>query len=459
MKILLKISALTSALILFAVNLPIYQAQAAEPAEKAHADHQEGEESADAHDDHAKAEDSHAEHGDAEEEGGHDEHGHGEHEEQAEPAKGPNNGRLLRDGDITLELAIFEDGVPPEYRAWVTRAGKAIAPDAAQLQVALTRLGDVKNIIPFQVERNYLRGTVEVTEPHSFTVEVKLSLDGTPNIWKFDSFEGRTQISAAAALAAGMNTAIVGASNIGETRRLFGQVTLDPDRSATVRARFAGLVREVYVNTGDVVSKGQVLASVESNDSLRSYSVSAPIAGTLMARMTNVGDVAGAEPLFEISDTTNVLVEIRAFGRDAQLLAPGADVVVNDRISDARFSAKIARVLPKLDPVTRATIALARLAAPSASLRPGTAVSVDVGVAKKAVALSVDVRALQRFRDWDVVFIQVGDQYEIRPLKLGQRDSRFAEVLSGINAGDRYVVEQSFLVKADIEKSGASHDH
>jgi membrane fusion protein, heavy metal efflux system len=225
-----------------------------------------------------------------------------------------------------------------------------------------------------------------------------------------------------------------------------------------VRARFVGLVREVYVNTGDVVSKGQVLASVESNDSLRSYTVSAPIAGTVMARMTNVGDVAGTEPLFEISDTTHVLVEIRAFGRDAQLLAPGADVVVNDRLSDARFGAKIARVLPKLDPLTRATIALAQLA-PSASLRPGTAVSVEVGMAKKAAVLSVDVRAIQRFRDWDVVFIQVGEEYEIRPLELGQRDSRFAEVLSGINAGDRYVVEQSFLVKADIEKSGASHDH
>ena len=445
MKTLLKLSALSSALVLFTINLPIYQVHAAtaEATEKAHADHEESEGGHDAHDHHA------------DEEGG-----HGGHEDAAaEPVKGPNNGRLLVIGDITLELAIFEDGVPPEYRAWVTRAGKAIAPSAAQLDVALTRLGGVKSAIPFKAEGNFLRSTVEVTEPHSFQVDVKLSLDGKPSSWNFDSFEGRTQISAAAANASGMSTAVVGPSAIGETRTLFGQVTLDPDRSAEVRARFTGLVREVNVNTGDVVRKGQVLASVESNDSLRSYSISAPMAGTVMARMTNVGDVAGSEPLFEISDTTNVLVEIRAFGRDAQLLAPGCDVVVNDRISEARFGAKIARVLPKLDPVTRATIALARLAAPSASLRPGTAVSVDVGLSKKTAALSVDVRAIQRFRDWDVVFIQVGDQYEIRPLELGQRDSRFAEVLSGINVGDRYVVEQSFLVKADIEKSGASHDH
>jgi membrane fusion protein, heavy metal efflux system len=420
----------------------------------------------------AKAEDDHShtekEHAHTESEhaqddhDAHDEHGHGEHDEHEaapEPAKGPNNGRLLVNGDVTLELAIFEDGVPPEYRAWVTRAGKAVTPSSANLSVQLTRLGNIVDTIPFVVQGSFLRGTQEVTEPHSFKVDVNLSVDGKANTWKFDSFEGRTKIAAASAKTSGISTAIVGTAQIGESRTLFGQVLLDPDRTAKVRARFAGLVQAVRVNTGDVVSKGQVLASIESNDSLRSYTVSAPIAGTIMARMTNVGDVAGSEPLFEISDTTNVLVEIRAFGRDAQLLTPGSDVIVSDRISATRFGAKIARVLPKLDPITRATVALARLSAPSASLRPGAALSVDVSMAKQNVPLAVDVRAIQRFRDWDVVFIQVGDEYEIRPLQLGQRDSRFAQVLSGINAGDRYVVEQSFLVKADIEKSGASHDH
>jgi membrane fusion protein, heavy metal efflux system len=57
------------------------------------------------------------------------------------------------------------------------------------------------------------------------------------------------------------------------------------------------------------------------------------------------------------------------------------------------------------------------------------------------------------------VFVRVGDTYEIRPLELGKRDASQVEVLSGLKAGDRVVVEQSYVVKADIEKSGASHDH
>ena len=73
--------------------------------------------------------------------------------------------------------------------------------------------------------------------------------------------------------------------------------------------------------------------------------------------------------------------------------------------------------------------------------------------------LLVENRALQGFRDWQVVFIKVGNVYEIRPLELGRSDGHFTEVLSGLNIGDTYVVENSYLLKADLEKSGASHDH
>ena len=44
-------------------------------------------------------------------------------------------------------------------------------------------------------------------------------------------------------------------------------------------------------------------------------------------------------------------------------------------------------------------------------------------------------------------------------LELGDRDGEYAEVLGGLKTGSRYVTEQSFLIRQDIEKSGASHDH
>jgi membrane fusion protein, heavy metal efflux system len=58
-----------------------------------------------------------------------------------------------------------------------------------------------------------------------------------------------------------------------------------------------------------------------------------------------------------------------------------------------------------------------------------------------------------------VVYARFGDTYEVRMLELGRKGSEYTEVLSGIEPGTPYVTKGSFLVRADIEKSGASHDH
>ena len=44
-------------------------------------------------------------------------------------------------------------------------------------------------------------------------------------------------------------------------------------------------------------------------------------------------------------------------------------------------------------------------------------------------------------------------------LELGRKDHEWTEVLGGLAAGETYVTDNSFLVKADVEKTGASHDH
>jgi membrane fusion protein, heavy metal efflux system len=80
-------------------------------------------------------------------------------------------------------------------------------------------------------------------------------------------------------------------------------------------------------------------------------------------------------------------------------------------------------------------------------------------VAQREAPLAVKTSALQPFRDFTVVFEQIGDTYEVRMLELGERHGEWAEVLGGLEPGARYVVENSYLLKADVEKSGASHDH
>ena len=86
-------------------------------------------------------------------------------------------------------------------------------------------------------------------------------------------------------------------------------------------------------------------------------------------------------------------------------------------------------------------------------------VTVELTQASRQVPLVVSVDAIQTIRDWSVVFIKVGNQYEARPLEMGENDGTLVEVLSGLEPGDEYVHKNSFAVKAEIGKSAATHDH
>jgi len=387
--------------------------------------------------------------------------GHGdEHAQaQAEVVKGEHNGRLLSQGAYRVELAIFEDGIPPEYRAWLYHDGKALPPTAGQLSVVLKRLGNITDTHAFTPQDDFLRGSAEVYEPHSFDVEVTAQLDGKTLRWRFPSYEGRTTIAADIAEQAGIVVAPAQPGTIRDEHEVQGLLTPIEGRHARVVARFAGPVQSVAVGVGDAVKAGQTLATVESNVSLSSYAIVAPLSGIVLARNASVGDLAGERPLFEVADLSKLWVDLHLFGADGQHLRPGVPVQVV-RLSDNRtIATTLDRVLPGTATASQSTVARATIDNTDGRWQPGAAVRARVTVAEDRVALVVPLAALQRFRDWDVVFIRDGDDYEIRPLQLGRRDGVNVEVLGGLKAGDPVVVEQSYLVKADIEKSGASHDH
>jgi len=378
---------------------------------------------------------------------------------QAKIEKGPHNGRLLRDGNLAVELAIFEDGIPPEYRAWLYRDGQLLPPSAGQLQVVLQRLGKVTDTHAFTAQDDFLRGTAEVYEPHSFAVEVTAQIDGKALHWQFDSYEGRTTIAAAIASQSGIRVLPASPGIIRDEHEVQGLLTLVEGRYARVMARFPGPIRAVSVAVGDTVKAGQPLATVESNVSLSNYVVASPLSGTVLARNANIGELAGDQPLFEIADLSTLWVDLHVFGSDATHIAAGAAVVVTRLSDDLNIATRIDRVLPSTATASQSTVARATLHNDDGHWRPGTAVRARITVSEERVALAVPLAALQRFRDWDVVFVRDGDDYEIRPLQLGRRDGVNVEVLDGLKPGDPVVVEQSYLVKADIEKSGASHDH
>jgi cobalt-zinc-cadmium efflux system membrane fusion protein len=80
-------------------------------------------------------------------------------------------------------------------------------------------------------------------------------------------------------------------------------------------------------------------------------------------------------------------------------------------------------------------------------------------IAKIDVAVRVKAIAVQEFNGKPSVFIKSGNVFEVRPVKLGAKNSEWVEVLEGRSPNSEYVTLNSYVIKADILKSGASHSH
>lgn len=375
-----------------------------------------------------------------------------------EAAMGPNGGRLLESGSFTLELAIFEAGVPPEFHAWARADGRPVDPRDVELTVELARLGGDVDRIEFSPEGDFLRGTGEVREPHSFDVTVVARHAGREHRFEYESYEGRTMIVADVARAAGIGTSVAGPGTISDELVLYGTIAPDATRVRAVHARFPGVIRSVSRDIGDTVRSGDALATIESNESLQTYTVAAPSGGIVTARHAAPGEQTDAEALFAIADFSSVWAELDVFARDRPRVTTGLPVAISTD-AGAAAAGSIDYLAPIGDRASQSVVARVVLDNADGRWTPGQFVEGRVTIGTTPVELVVPLSALQRFRDFDVVFAQVGDTYEVRMLELGRRDASYVEVLDGLAPGTVFVSENSYLIKADIEKSGASHDH
>ncbi|MES1945303.1 cation efflux system protein [Salinisphaera sp. PC39] len=373
-------------------------------------------------------------------------------------ATGAHGGRLLEDGAFRLELALVEAGLPPEFRAWAWHNGKPLDPAEVDLTVRLERLGGRTDEIGFEPVGDFLRGRRTVSEPHSFDVVVRAGYGGRSHTWRYASHEGRTRIPDPIAQEAGLATATVGPATLRRTLTLSGRVRPDPDRVARVAARYAGTVRDVNVGLFERVEAGTPLATVVARDSLRPTTLRAPFAGTVIERHAAVGDLAGEAPLFVIADLGTVWITLDAFARDLRDIEAGQAVTVHDLDGGTLAHGRIARIAPTSGPRQNVHLRVP-VANDDDRLRPGQFVHGEVTIGERRVERAVARSALQRFRGFDVVYARFGDTYEVRMLTLGMRGATHVEVLDGIAAGTEYVTGNSFLIRADLEKSGVSHSH
>ncbi len=266
-------------------------------------------------------------------------------------------------------------------------------------------------------------------------------------------------ISADTARASGIVIAVAGPAAIRETLTLYGAVKPNAEREQQLRARYPGVVRSVAKRPGEAVARGETLVTVEANESLQTYAIKSPIAGSILERHVNAGESVGSDTvLVKVADLTTVWAEFAVFARDLGRVRAGLPVQVDGSDGTQATDTTIAYVASAGDAGSQSVVARAVLDNAGGRWIPGQFAAAAVVIARVDAAVAVAPSALQVIGGKTVVFVQTARGFEARPVKTGKRSRQAVEILEGLRAGERYAAANSYLIKADLLKGEAEED-
>lgn len=225
-----------------------------------------------------------------------------------------------------------------------------------------------------------------------------------------------------------------------------------------LQARNAMLEDEIAVQRAQ--QKLQALGGTLTSGNLTRYEIRAPIDGIVTDKQVAAGQVVKEDAsIFVVADLASVWAEMTVYARDINAVKLGQQVTVRSSALNAEATGTLTYVGSLVGADSRTATARVVLPNPDGVWRPGVPVDIELVADEVEVPLAVSVEGLQHLRDWTLVFARYGDDFEARPLELGRADQRYVEVLDGLLPGERYAAQNSFLIKAELGKAGASHDH
>lgn len=268
------------------------------------------------------------------------------------------------------------------------------------------------------------------------------------------------ELSAEARVASGIEVESAAARTIRVTLDLPGEVVPNADRLAHIVPRFPGIAREVRKGLGDPVQEGETLAIIEGNQSMATYEVRSLISGTVIEKHVTLGEfVRDDQDIYVVADLSTVWVNIAIYARDVHRTRRGQRVTVAAVGEGPTADGRIDYIGSVVGESTRAATARVVLDNAEQRWRPGTFVTARIAIAEQPARVAVPDRAIQRLEGRDCLFVEEGDGFLAKPVSLGATDGEWIEVLSGIEPGERVVVRGGFILKSELQKSEAGHEH
>ena len=235
---------------------------------------------------------------------------------------------------------------------------------------------------------------------------------------------------------------------------LTGEIVIDPDRLAHVVPRFPGVVKEVRKKIRGKVGKGEVIAIIESNESLAPYEVKSLIDGAVIEMHMTQGElIEGGEHSVIVADLSYVWVNLNVYQKDLLYVREGQPVLISagPGIPDAR--GKVSYLAPVVDKHTRTATARVILPNPDGRWKPGLFVKARLTTGTIDVGILVPKTAIETMEDRPVVFVKTEKGFKPQTVVLGRFNETHVEITGGLQPGQLYVAKNGFVIKAEMAKS------
>ncbi|CAM9210504.1 MULTISPECIES: efflux RND transporter periplasmic adaptor subunit [Acinetobacter] len=197
------------------------------------------------------------------------------------------------------------------------------------------------------------------------------------------------------------------------------------------------------------------------------FVIRAPIPGMISQKDIVVGEnVQLADQLFVIENLKDLWLEFNLPNTSNIHLQAGQILNFKTNGSDQNYQAKVQTLNSQADLQTGRLQVRAKVTTQADVLRPNVLVNVFVTDAQAKTALRVQKKALQQVEGKPVVFVIESEEKGLVHLKaqlievgVSSQDGQWLEVISGLTEGQKYIADGSFLLKSELEKDEAGHEH
>jgi cobalt-zinc-cadmium efflux system membrane fusion protein len=194
--------------------------------------------------------------------------------------------------------------------------------------------------------------------------------------------------------------------------------------------------------------------------SLTRYEILSPLAGTVIEKHLTAGELLKDDTeAFIVADLSTVWVVLQVPPTSLPAVKKGQRVVISGGPSMAEAAGTISYVAPVLLEETRTATTRVTLPNPDGRWRPGLFVSTTIAAGENLASVLIPNAAIQTIEGKPRVFVETEEGFEARAVAVGPSNGTHVEILQGLSPGERYAVTETFILKAELAKGEASHQH